>query len=139
LTAFGTKDVQLIIDKNNLATGTWDTSKITVKSSAWGWSEVTLKDDGSTNGDATANDGKFTLNLSAIAGAGKPYPHTGLKVSGENEEFVFVFNGVEYKDASGNCNTTGVSAGTRSGTSGSFTPATVNVLASNKNTYITTP
>jgi len=139
IAAFGDRDIQLQVDTNNLAAGSWDTSKIELKSSAWGWSNVTLKDDGSTGGDPTAGDGKFGLTLSSIVGAGHTYLHTGLMHQGDKPEFIFVFNGVEYKDASGNAETTGVSAGTRTGSSGSFTSATVGVLTSNKNTYITVP
>jgi len=143
LAKFGTNDFKLSIDTNNLSgatlsdggVSTWDLSRVAVKSAAWGWSEVTM-----TN----AGGGIYTLVLSDIVGAGKTYPHTGLKNSGEKPEFIFVFGpkgstSKEYKTASGNASTQGVTAGTRSGTTGNFTTATVSINSSNKNTYITIP
>jgi hypothetical protein len=138
LLAFGDRDIQLQVDENDLASGTWDTSVIQVKSGAWGWSLVTLHDDGSTAGDPTSGDGLFGVTLSSIVGPGHTYLHTGLMHANDKPEFIFVFNGVEYKDPSGNANTQGVSAGTRTGTSGAFNDATVG-LAANKNTFITVP
>jgi len=128
LAAFGTVDMKLVVDSTNLAAGTWNTSKVTVKGSATAWSEVTLTNDGS---------GKFPFMLSSVVGAGKTFMHSGLLKTGDKPEFIFVFNGVEYK-TSGTANTTGVTAFT--GPSGSpTTPATVQVNATNNNTYITIP
>ena len=68
-----------------------------MKGSAWGWGEVTLRDDG-TKGDATAGDGKYTFtSLRDVDLTTPPYP--GLLKSGDKPEFIFVFGGVEYKDA----------------------------------------
>src|SRR5207237_648663 len=88
------------VTKDDTWGGAWDTSKVTIKGSGWAWSEVTLLDDG-TKGDAAAGDGKFTYQLSQYVGAGKKFPHTGLANSGDKPEFIVVFNGKEYKDASG--------------------------------------
>jgi hypothetical protein len=131
--AFGTTDVQLTIDKNNLATsgGPWDTSKITVKGGAWGWNEVQLTDNGS---------GKFIFTLSNNVGAGKTYYHTGLLTTGDKPEFIFVFNGKEYKDTSSNANTTGVTAGAKAATASTFSSVAVQVQTTGfHNTYITVP
>ncbi|MFO0583450.1 MAG: choice-of-anchor X domain-containing protein [Anaeromyxobacter sp.] len=137
--ASGTTDFQLVIDKNALDTtnGPWSTATVKVKGSAWAWGEVTLADDG-TKGDATAGDGKYTFVLSNYVGAGKPFKHTGLLKSGATAEFIFVLNGVEYKLANGNAATTGVTAGTKASGAGSFTNATISIIA-NKNSAITVP
>jgi hypothetical protein len=128
LPQFGTIDMKLVIDSNNLAAGTWNTSKVTVKGSATAWSEVTLTNDGS---------GKFPFLLSNVVGAGKTFIHSGLLKTGDKPEFIFVFNGVEYK-TSGTANTTGVTAFT--GPSGNpTTAATVLINATNNNTYILIP
>jgi len=128
LPAFGTVDMKLVIDSNNLAAGTWNTTKVTVKGSATAWSEVTLTNDGS---------GKFPFLLSSVVGAGKTFIHSGLLKTGDKPEFIFVFNGVEYK-TSGTANTTGVTAFT--GPSGApTTSAPILVNATNKNTYILIP
>lgn len=131
LKKFGTTDMQLTIDTNNLsAASAWDKSKVTVKGSAWAWSEVALTNDGT---------GKYTFTLSNVVGAGKTYPHTGLLNSGDKPEFIFVFNGKEYKEADGTASTTGVTAGTKASGASAFTAATVSVNSANKNTYITIP
>ncbi len=139
--AHGTVDMQLVIDKNALATGTWDTSKITVKGSAWGWSEVTLLDNGA-KGDATAGDGKYTYVLSANVDQTLP-PYPGLLKSGDKPEFIFVFNGVEYKDGTGTANTAGVTGGTKASGATTFTPASLQITGGtglgSGNTYITVP
>jgi hypothetical protein len=138
IAAVGTVDLKLTLNKNNLdTTGTWSTATVKVKGSAWGWSEITLADDG-TKGDATAGDGNYTMQLSNWAGSGKPYKHTGLLKSGATAEFIWVLNGVEYKLANGNAATTGVTAATKASTAASFTNATINILA-NKNSAITVP
>ncbi len=129
LPAFGTTDMKLVIDSTNLIAGTWNTSKVTVKGSATAWSEVTLTNDGT---------GKFPFLLSTVVGAGKTFMHSGLLKTGDKPEFIFVFNGVEYKDGTGTAAQQGVTAFT--GPSGSpTTPATISINASNKNTYITIP
>jgi hypothetical protein len=146
--AFGTTDLKLVVDKNALlgltladgGAGTWDTSKVAVKGSAWGWTNVTLLDDGLL-GDATAGDGKYTFVMSNVVGAGKQFPHFGLPGAGDKPEFIFVFgqgDGIEYKDASGTAATTGVAAQTKAAGAG-FVPATVSINTGNKNTYVAVP
>ena len=140
--AHGTVDMQLVIDTNALDPyTTWDLSKVTVKGSAWGWSEVTLVDDG-TKGDAAAGDGKYTYVLSQNVDQTKP-PYPGLLKSGDKPEFIFVFNGKEYKDASAIADLMGVSAGTKASGASSFTPATIALTGGtglgSGNTYITVP
>ena len=108
-----------------------DTSKVTLKGSAEGWSEVELKDDGS---------GNFIFTQSAVAGAGKALPHAGLLNSGDTPEFVFVFNGLEYRDRTvtgAPCAKQGVTASTGAA-GGPYTSQTVSTKA-NGNTYITVP
>jgi len=140
--AHGTTDMQLVIDTHALDTSTaWDTSKITVKGSAWGWTEVQLKDDG-TKGDAASGDGKYTYVLSANVDQTKP-PYPGLLKSGDKPEFIFVFNGKEYKDAGGIALSTGVTAGTKASGASTFTPANIALTGGtglgSGNTYITVP
>jgi hypothetical protein len=145
LAAFGTKDAQLTIDVAAAlaaSNGPWDSAKITVKGSAWAWSEVTLCSSTTT---ACGTTGTKTFTLSDNVGTGKTFAHSGLLHSADKPEFIFVFNGKEYKTASGDAQTTGVTAGTRTGTTGSFAAATVAVYsksgtpAGNGNTYITVP
>jgi hypothetical protein len=154
MTAFGTTDFKLVVDKAALLAQTladggttsadggvlgWDTSKVRVKGSGWGWNNVELFDDG-THGDATSGDGKYTFELSQYAGAGKMFPKTGLGSSGDKFEFVWVFgpgDGVEYKDQGGTCPTAGLTAFTKA-SGGSYASATITVLA-NKNTAVTIP
>ncbi|HUM13010.1 MAG TPA: choice-of-anchor X domain-containing protein [Myxococcaceae bacterium] len=143
--AHGTTDMKLTIDKNNLATGTWDTTRVAVKGSAWGWSEVTLVDDG-TKGDATAGDGIYTYVLSSNLDQTKP-PYPGLLKSGDKPEFIFVFgtspNSKEYKNGSAVANTQGVTAGTKASGASSFTTQTIAITGGtglgSGNTYITVP
>ncbi len=130
LMKFGAIDLQLTIDTNALSpSGIWDRSKVSVKTSAWGWSELTLADDGT---------GRYTMTLSSAVGAGHTYPHTGLLSTGDKPEFVFVFNGKEYKEPDGTASVAGVSAGTRAPGAGSFTPAVIEISKA-KNTYVTIP
>jgi hypothetical protein len=136
---FGTTDLQLVIDTNNLVAGpAWDSSKLTVKGSGWAWSEVQLLDDG-TKGDAAAGDKKFTYQLSYyVAPTGTKFPHTGLLNSGDKPQFIFVFNGVEYKSG-GAAATTGITAAYKVA-GGSFQPVAVQVQTTgDKNTYVTIP
>src|SRR5262249_57751161 len=112
---FGTHDLQLTIDTTMLGAGSWDTSKVTVKGSGWAWGEQTI----------TLSSGKGTFTLSAVIGAGHPFDHTGLLNSQDKPEFIWVFNGKEYKDDTGNAQTAGVTAGVKASGAGSFT--TVNV------------
>jgi hypothetical protein len=134
---FGTTDLQIVLD-TAAVTGTWDKSKISLKGSAWVWSEVELKDDG-TKGDVTAGDGKFTFDFSYyVPSLGTQFPHTGLAKSGDKPSFVFVLGTKEYKDASGNSLSTGVSAGTKAAGASSFTAATI-MLGSDKSSYVTVP
>jgi hypothetical protein len=135
--AFGTTDIKLVIDTNALATNkTWDKSKVSIKSSTWSWTETDIKDDG-LNGDATSGDGKFTIVFSNVLGVGKTFKHAGLPPSGKTSEFVFVFNGVEYKNASSNAAHEGVSAQLKP-SGGAFADAVVGT-ATNNNTIVTIP
>lgn len=132
----GNIDLQFTIDTNNLGTGTWDTSKIQIKSAAWYWGTVTLHDDGSSYGDAAAGDGIYTFTLSSVVPT--PFVHTAFAKSTDKIEFVFVLNGQEYKDGGGNGLIDGVTSGYRTGTTGSFTDVTP-TIATNKNTQIVVP
>jgi hypothetical protein len=130
LPAFGTTDMQLIINTANLAAGTWDLTKVTVKGSAWAWAEQTMTNSGT---------GVYTFALSNVVGAGKPLSLSGLTKSGDKPEFIFVFNGKEYKLADGTAAVTGVTAATKASGSSTYVPATIAINASNKNSYITVP
>ena len=131
LPAFGTTDLQLVINTANLdPSSTWDTSVVKVKGSAWAWSEQAMTNNGT---------GVFTFALSSVVGAGKPLSLSGLTKSGDKPEFIFVFNGKEYKTADGTAAVTGVVAATKTAGSTTFVPATIAINASNKNSYITVP
>ncbi len=133
---FGTTDVQLVLDKTAVPT-TFDTSKIEVKGSAWGWQLIPAVDDG-TKGDATAGDKKYTFQMSSYVGAGNQYYHTGLTASGDKPQFIFVLNGVEYKVSTGAAATAGVSAFIKPAGASTWTAATIAVNG-DKNTFITIP
>lgn len=137
---FGTTDLRLVIDTNNLDPGgTWDTSKVAVKGSAFAWYLTQMHDDGLL-GDVTSGDGKYTFVLSNHVGAGKLLYHTGLTHSGDLPEFVFTIGPTdkEYK-IGGACSTQGVTADYKPA-GGSWTPLTVQVQTSgNFNTYVTIP
>lgn len=97
--ANGTKDLKLVLDVNALlpaagATPPFDTVK--VKGSAWGWSLKDGFDDG-THLDATAGDGKYTFVLSDVIDSTMP-PYPGLLKTGDQPEFVWELDGVEYKN-----------------------------------------
>jgi hypothetical protein len=131
LPKFGTTDLQIVLDTKNLEPGTtWVTTKVTVKSSAWGWSEITVVPDAA---------GKATLTLSDNVGAGKKYSHTGLLLAAAKPEWVWVLNNVEYKTAAGVASVVGVTAATKVTGATTWTTAPVLVNATNKNTYITAP
>jgi len=130
LKKFGTTDLQLTIDKTMLLAGTaWDTSKVTLKGSGWAWGEVTL----------TATGNTYVYTLSNVVGAGKQFPHTGLLTTGDKPEFIYVFNGKEYKDSSGTASTAGITAGTKAAGASTYTAVTVAINSANKNTYVTIP
>jgi hypothetical protein len=108
-----------------------DTSKVTFKSSMLAWSEVLVVDDGS---------GNFVFTLSKTVGTGNAIPHAGLVSSGDTPEFLFVLNGVEYRDyaATGSpANMAGLTASTKP-SGGSAAAATIST-ATNGNTTITIP
>jgi hypothetical protein len=130
LKKFGTTDMQLTINKNQILSGSWDASKVTVKGSAWAWKEMSLTDDGT---------GKFVFTLSAFAGT-SALPHTGLVNSGDKPAFVFVFNGKEYKNADSSAASAGVTAAVKAqGASGWSAVTVANQTSGDKNTYITIP
>jgi hypothetical protein len=88
LERFGHTDLRLSIDTGHLSpSGPWSTSTVKVKSSAWGWGEVALHDDGG---------GVFSVALSTLVGEHGLLPRTGLFNPGDEPEFVYVLGGVEY-------------------------------------------
>jgi hypothetical protein len=130
LAAFGTTDLQIVMNIANLAAGTWDTSTgVKVKGSAWAWSEQPM---------ATTGTGVYTFTLSGVVGAGKPLSLSGLLKTGDKPEFIFVFNGKEYKDANKIGLTTGAVIATKASGSSTWVPGTP-AVAGNGNPYITVP
>jgi hypothetical protein len=143
LKKFGTTDLQLTIDKSQLAPGTWDTSKVVVKGGGWAWGEVTL----------TATGNTYVYTLSDNVGVGKKFPHTGLFNSSDKPEFIYMFNSKEYKTGSNNALTQGITAGVKASGASSFTPVTIGVhckgdtattctdaaTGGNGNSYVTIP
>ncbi len=146
--AFGTKDMQLQIDTAALdgaVSGVGTT--VSVKGGAWAWGLVDIS--------STKAGSVYTFTLSDHVGAGHQFNHTGLLKTGNAPEFIFTFDAMnigtttccasgcvskspcEYKVA-GKAAATGVTAGTRTGTTGAWTPATVGVAGDN-NTFITVP
>ena len=142
LKKFGTTDVQFSVNTASLAAGAWDTSVISVKSSAWGWSGIKF-----TSGT--------TIAMSQIVGTGNPIVHAGLVSTGDKVQFIVVFNGKEYKTGSNNALVKGITAGTKASGASSFTPVTIGVhcnagsdnktnctdtaTGGNGNSYITIP
>jgi hypothetical protein len=126
--AFGTTDLQVMLDANNLDTShTWSTSTVTIKGTFDSWSEVALTNDGS---------GHYIFTLSDIVGTGKMYPHSGLAYSGDIVQFVFVLGGIQYKSFGGACLMTGVSAQTKP-SAGGWSTVTVQADPINYNTEVT--
>lgn len=141
LPAFGTTDLRFTVDTATLAMGfeAFDPANgVKVKSSAWGWSEQTMVDDG-TKGDAMAADGVFTFVLSEFVGEGKPLGRlAGLMKTGDEAQFVFVLGGVEYKVA-GVPPSQGVVAATKPA-GGAFAPVAIsNKPDGDRNTFIVVP
>jgi hypothetical protein len=129
--AFGTTDLQITVDKSMLAAGTWDTSMVRIKSSAWAWGNQAM----------TCTGDICTFTLSSIVGPGKPFAHSGLLKTGDKPEFIVVFgpgDGREYKSDDGKALATGVTAGLKAMGAASFTPVDI-TLAGNNNTMITVP
>lgn len=140
--AFGTTDLEITLNTQalqHLPDGgfPWDAGVVSVKGSAWNWSELKLYDDG-THGDSTAHDGVYTFDLAAWAGAGNVFPHSGLANSGDHAEFTWVLSGVEYK-IGGTCADGGVAGGTKASGASSFTPAPIQISSTDYNTFITVP
>lgn len=123
--AFGTTDVRLVLDLAALAPGTWDTSRIFVRSALFPWTDVRLSDEGLL-GDDAAGDGKLTFVLSEMVGPGNPFDHTGLPVSGTAVDFHFRLGEAPYRDGGGAALTAGVTAFTKAA-GGAFEAATVTV------------
>jgi hypothetical protein len=140
LAPWGTTNLKLVLDANNLAdAGTaWNTTTVKVKGDKWGWTnEVALVDDG-TNGDATAGDKQFTFLMSKAVGTGTAAPHSGLLNTGDTAQFVFLLNGVEYKV--GTPPSQGVTAYlTKADGTFNTTPATISFVGNDKNTAVTVP
>lgn len=131
--AFGTIDLRLTIDTSTLAGG-FDFmagDDLTVKGSAWGWSEVDLTQTGTT--------AIYEFVLSENVGAGTPRVHSGLLASGGEAQFVFVIGGVEYK-VGGTPPTTGVDAYLKIPPSTTWTPVAIqNKPDGDRNTYVAVP
>jgi len=136
LPKFGTTDLELTIDTTKLIAGTWDTSKVTVKGSAWAWSEVAIA-------KPATSTYSFTMSSVVPPAPNAPFVHTGLLASGSQPQFIWVFNGKEYKDASGVAATGGVAAATKASGASTWTPANVLIGAAGSltagNTYIVVP
>jgi hypothetical protein len=134
---FGWNDLGFTLDGTALWPGMpWNLATVTVKSSAWGWSELPMLDLGG---------GKYGFALSPLIGRGRLLPHTGLLRPGAWVEFVFVLGGQEYKawftDGTSwwqQCLVEGVGASTTNTCGGRTTPAVVG-LAADGNTSITAP
>ncbi|TMA30403.1 MAG: hypothetical protein E6J88_05855 [Deltaproteobacteria bacterium] len=114
LKKFGTTDVQFSVNTASLAAGAWDTSVISVKSSAWGWSGIKF-----TSGT--------TIAMSQIVGTGNPIVHAGLVSTGDKVQFIVVFNGKEYKSGSGNALLQGVTVGTKAAGASTYTNLAISV------------
>ncbi len=137
IAAHGTIDLLFSIDVSNqganlaaLFQGSTYTD-VKVKSSAWGWAEIALVDDG-TKGDATAADGKYTFRLSDNL-----TKHAGLVKPGDMPQFVFVLGGVEYKE-DGAPPADGVTAWVSDGTTNVVLEID-NMAEGDKNTFVTVP
>ena len=136
---FGLTDLILTLDTGHLTQfpdWTWDLSKVTVKSSAWGWAEIPL---------TSMGRGQYLFVLSPHLGRGRLLPHTGLLDAGAVPEFVFVLGPDEYKnwtfdgtDWWPEALRGGVGAATFSWCTLRYTPATIELVA-NGNTAITVP
>ena len=126
----GTINLRLELDTNALDDPFADVtlSQIQVKGSAWGWSLITLADDG-LNGDLTAGDGVYTFVLSLYAGK-----HDGLLAAGDVAEFVFVINDEEYKVGDTKL-TGGLSAWSDANSTGSDTCVTKTAACEPKSIY----
>lgn len=96
LEAWGKVDLRLTLDVARLEAREppWDTSSVWVKSSAWGWGALALRDDGA-KGDEVAGDGVYTCVLSEWVGAGRVLSRTGLLACGSRPEFVWMLGGSE--------------------------------------------
>ncbi|MCC6620492.1 MAG: hypothetical protein IT385_04515 [Deltaproteobacteria bacterium] len=136
ITPHGKMDLILTLDVSNNGenlSGEWQGETYTavkVKSSAWYWAEIAAVDNGE-DGDAVAADGIFTMQLSENL-----TKHTGLLKRGSMPQFVFVVDGVEYKDPTPP--TAGVGAVATDGT----TEVELEVKAmaeGDKNTYVEMP
>ena len=110
---------------------------VEVKTSAWGWSEQTMTDDGTM--DDIAGDGIYSLVLGNVTGEGTTLPNNGLLNPGETPEFVFVLDDIEYKIA-------GVPPAAEGGAicevnvGGVWVPLTIdNQIDGDRNTYVTVP
>jgi hypothetical protein len=130
--AFGTRDVRIVLD---LTVAELTASAVRIKGSAWGWIYVRLTDDG-MNGDAVAGDNRYTFQLRRAVGPGTAHPHLGLLSTGDQCQFLFELDGVEYREA-GAGGVTGVTAAVSNG-AGSFTPVSVRMLT-NLNTAVDVP
>jgi hypothetical protein len=131
LKKFGTTDLQLTLNKAQIAGNQWDLSKVTAKGSgSWGWKEVPLTLDSA---------GNYVFTLSQFAGT-TTLPHTGLLNRGDTQEFVFVFNGTEYTTDGQIHATAGVTATVKAQGASGWTKVAVQTQTSgHNNTYVTIP
>jgi hypothetical protein len=136
---YGDIDVKVVLNKNTMdTTATWDASVVKFKGSVTSWGEKTVT--------CTAA-GLCEFVLSNFAG---PAQHSGLAVSGDKPEWVWVLgvpvapatSGKEYKDANGAI-LTGVTAFFKRPTDTTWQTATIAQVTatglSKGNTYITIP
>lgn len=95
--ALGWIDIRFSIDTSNINTDFMvdPPQFVEVKSSAWGWSEQTMTDDGTM--DDVAGDGIYSLVLGMVTGEGTALANNGLVNPGDTPEFVFVLDDIEYK------------------------------------------
>jgi hypothetical protein len=140
ISPFGDVDLRLTLDLAALHpdfAGFDPQSGVAVKGDPWGWSPITLLDDG-TAGDDAAGDGVFTLVLSQRVGAGTSYPNDGLLRSLDVAEFVFVLGGVQYR-VGGTASGDGVAAFVQAPSDQNWSPVTIGAGGSNGNSYVTVP
>jgi hypothetical protein len=140
---FGTIDVRFVIDTSTLApefSAVDPAQGINIKSAAWGWVELEMRDDGMA-GDDTAGDDIFTLRMSDVVGR-DPIRNAGLVKTGDEPEFVFTFGpipGLEYKVA-GAAARAGVTVLVRAqGANDWTTVAVANRPMGDQNTFVVIP
>jgi hypothetical protein len=131
--AFGNIDIKFTLTVADLAAkpggGSWDTTNVYVKSSAWAWNQVKM----------TCAAGVCTATLSDFVGAGKTLPRSGLLKAGDKPEFginlcATANCGTEYRNGSDPFYTAGIAVQAKVGT-GAFGPVTISNAASGNLTF----